>query len=97
LAAVLAAGLEGIRDKVDLGPPAIGDLGDLPAEEAEKQGIAMLPRSAESALQAVEADPLMADALGPVIFPEWLKVKRSEIAAYNLDVGDWERAAYLEA
>ncbi len=97
LAAVLAAGLEGIREKADPGPPAIGDLGELSAEEAEKQGIAMLPRSAESALQAVADDALVADALGPVIFPEWLKVKRSEIAAYCLDVGDWERAAYLEA
>jgi glutamine synthetase len=96
LAAVLAAGLEGIRDKADPGPPAESDLGILSVEEAKTSGIAMLPRSAEAALNAVEADPLMAEALGPVIFSEWLKVKRSELAAYDLNVGDWERTAYLE-
>jgi glutamine synthetase len=96
LAAVLAAGLEGIRDKADPGPPAEGDLGLLSVEEAKTSGIAMLPRSAESALNAVEADQLMAEALGPVIFAEWLKVKRSELAAYDLEVGDWERTTYLE-
>jgi len=30
-----------------------------------------------------------------VIFPEWLKVKRSEIALYDTTVSDWERKAYL--
>jgi hypothetical protein len=35
-------------------------------------------------------------ALGPVIGPALLRVKRSEMAAYEIAVGDWERAAYLE-
>ena len=97
LAAVLAAGLDGIRGKADPGPPTEGDLGPLTIGEANELGIAFLPRSAAEALDAVEADPIIAEALGPVILPEWLKVKRSEIAAYRLDVGDWERNAYLEA
>jgi glutamine synthetase len=97
LAAVLAAGLDGIRGKADPGPPTEGDLGPLTVGEAKELGIAFLPRSAAEALDAVEADPIIVEALGPVILPEWLKVKRSEIAAYRLDVGDWERNAYLEA
>jgi glutamine synthetase len=97
LAAVLAAGLEGINAKADPGPPAEGDLGSLTAEESKALGITMLPRSAEEALGAVEADPLISTALGPVIFPEWLKVKWSEFAAFSLDVSEWERNAYLEA
>jgi hypothetical protein len=36
------------------------------------------------------------DALGPVIGPGFLRLRRSEAAAYSLEVGDWERAAYLE-
>jgi glutamine synthetase len=55
----------------------------------------MLPRTASAALDAVESDPLMREALGAVVFPEWLKVKRSEIALYDMIVSPWERAAYL--
>lgn len=97
LAALLAAGLEGITDGADPGPPAAGDLGLLSAADTGARGIPLLPRSATEALAAVEADPVAAAALGPVIFPEWLKVKRSEIAAYDLAVSVWERAAYLRS
>jgi len=97
LTALLAAGLEGIAAETDPGPLAEGDFAQISAAEAHERGIPLLPRSATVALSAVEADPLMAEALGPVIFPEWLKVKRSEIAAYDLAVSDWERSAYLRS
>jgi glutamine synthetase len=38
----------------------------------------------------------MARALGPVIFPEFLKVKRTELASFNIHVHPWERKLYLE-
>jgi glutamine synthetase len=95
LAALLAAGVEGLREGADPGLPAEGDLGHLTTEESAARGIAMLPRSAAAALDLVEADPLMRETLGPVIFPEWLKVKRSEIALYDTTVTPWERKAYL--
>jgi glutamine synthetase len=95
LAALLAAGRSGIETEADPGPPAIGDLGHLTTEETAGQGIGMLPRTAPAALEAVENDPLMRETLGPVIFPEWLKVKRSEIALYDTVVSPWERKAYL--
>jgi glutamine synthetase len=95
LTALLAAGIEGIRADATLGPPAMGDLGHMSLQETAAQGIAMLPRTASEALDLVEADPLMREALGPVLFPEWLKVKRSEIALYETAVSPWERAAYL--
>jgi len=95
LTALLAAGVEGLRDELELGPPAEGDFGHMSAEESTARGVALLPRSAQSALDAVESDPLLREALGPVIFPEWLKVKRSEIALYDTTVSDWERKAYL--
>lgn len=97
LTALLAAGLAGIGEGLDLGPPAEGDLGRLSPAEARALEIPLLPRSASAALDAVEADALMAEALGPVIFPEWLRIKRSEVAAYDLAVSDWERAAYLRS
>ncbi len=97
LTALLAAGLAGIGDEADPGPPAEGDLGQLAPAAAEARGISLLPCSAAAALAAVEADPVVGEALGPVILPEWLKVKRSEIAAYDLAVSEWERRAYLQS
>lgn len=97
LTAILAAGLAGITEGLDPGPPAEGDLGHISNTEAAARGIPLLPRSAAAALDAVAADEVVAEALGPVIHPEWLRVKRSEIAAYDLIVSAWEREAYLRS
>ena len=96
LTAVLAAGLDGIRHSGDLPPPAHEDVGHLSAAEAEAQGLEFLPRSLPEALAALEADQVVAEALGPIIFNEFLKVKRTEMAAYDLHVHPWERTMYLE-
>lgn len=93
----MAAGLAGIDDELDPGAPAASDLGQISTAEAAARGIPLLPRTAAAALDAVAADPVLAEALGPVVHPEWLKVKRSEIAAYDLAVSKWEREVYLRA
>jgi glutamine synthetase len=96
LTAVLAAGLDGIQNQIE--PPAAvdEDVGHLSAAEAAAQDIDFLPRTLPEALAALDADEVMAEALGPVIFHEFLKVKRSELAAYDLHVHPWERDMYLE-
>jgi glutamine synthetase len=96
LTAVLAAGLDGIRNQVE--PPAAveEDVGLLTAEEAVARGMQFLPRSLPEALAACESDPLMEEALGPLIFHEFLKVKHAELAAYHHHVHPWERSMYLE-
>ncbi len=97
LAALMAAGLDGIDRRLPLGAPAEGDLGHMAGEELERQGIAELPRTAAEALDAVEADAVVMAAFGPIIGPEWLRVKRSEVALYNTVVSNWERETYLLA
>lgn len=96
LTAVLAAGLEGIQNQIDPPAPVEEDVGLLSEEEAAAGGIELLPRTLPEALAAFEADEVLAEALGPVIFAEFLKVKRSELAAYDLHVHPWERKMYLE-
>jgi glutamine synthetase len=66
-------------------------------EEALARGIEFLPRSLPEALQALEADQVVTDALGSTVRSEFLKVKRSELEAYDLHVHPWERTMYLEA
>lgn len=96
LTAVLAAGLDGIHNQIKPPAPVHEDVGHLSTEEAVERGLEFLPRSLSEALAAFEANEILAEALGPVIFPEFLKVKRSELTAYDLHVHPWERDLYLE-
>lgn len=92
----MAAGLDGIRNALTAPPPVSEDIGHLSAAEVAARGLHFLPRTLPTALQALEADTVIGDALGPIILGEFLKVKRSELAAYDLHVHPWERALYLE-
>ena len=96
LTALLAAGLDGIERRLELPAPIDFDVGHLSAAEAAAQGIEFLPRSLPEALDAFEADRVLREALGPVISTEHLKLKRSELFAYDLHVHPWERQVYLE-
>ncbi len=96
LTAVLAAGLDGIRNRIEPPEPVGEDVGHLSAEEVAARGMRFLPRTLPEALDALEADRVVEEALGPIIFHEFLKVKRSELAAYHVHVHPWERKMYLE-
>ena len=91
-----AAGLDGIERALNPGDAVQGDVGHFSSQEIAELGLRFLPRSAGEALDALDRDGVVFDSLGPVIGPTLLRVKRSEIAAYDLTVGDWERSAYLE-
>ena len=96
LVGMLAAGLHGIERGLLPGEPITDDIGHLSARETAVRGLERLPRNAPEALDALEADDVIMEALGPVIGPGFLRLRRSEAAAYALEVGDWERATYLE-
>ncbi|MBN1318154.1 MAG: glutamine synthetase [Anaerolineales bacterium] len=96
LTALLSAGLDGIENKIEPPGPVNEDVGYLSETEAVEKGIELLPKSLHEALNAFESDSLMPQALGPVIFNEFLKVKRSELSAYSHHVHPWERHVYLE-
>ena len=89
LAALVRAGLDGIRQ--NLGAPQIssGDPGDLSAEERAERGIADLPHSLGEALDALEADTVVTGWLGPVLTEAYLMHKRGEIGmAQGIDIDD---------
>ncbi len=96
LTGLLAAGLDGIRNRIDPGEPFQGDVGIMSTEEMLDAGLTFLPRTLPEALAALEADEVVASAVGETILPHFLSVKRSELAAYELEVHPWERATYLE-
>ena len=59
-------------------------------------GIRVLPQSLHEAIQALEADPLFAEALGHEFMQEFFRLKRMEWVEYQRHVSDWEVNRYLE-
>jgi glutamine synthetase len=91
IAALLFAGIDGLRRELELGPPLEGDTYTLPEEE---QG-APLPMSLADSLDALEADPAIRDAVGPEIIDTFLTMKRFEVERYRQHTSDWDVAEYL--
>jgi glutamine synthetase len=83
LGAVIHAGLDGIRNKLDPGRPVDTDPATLSGATRRRRGIRRLPSSLGQALDALEADELLCEALGPLRRDAYLAVKRSEVAAFG--------------
>jgi glutamine synthetase len=78
LGGLLAAGLDGIRRQLDPGAPVDIDPGNLTDLEREQRGIKRLPTSLDAALDALQADSVLMQALGPLLTSAYLAVKRLE-------------------
>ena len=60
-----------------------------------ERGVAYLPRTLRDAVDALAADPLAEQVLGPLMRDTYVAFKRDEWDAYHSDVSDWERERYL--
>src|SRR4051812_24536335 len=90
----LAAGLEGIRLKLDPGEPLNDNLYSLSKSDEKKRRVTRLPQTLLDAVRAFEADELVAEAFGPfqTIYAEQ---KYKEWAKGFYRVTDDERADAL--
>jgi len=87
LAGMIAAGLDGVRRGLDPGAPITG--------AATPIGAATLPRTLAEALDALEADAVLREALGEEAAMELIALKRLEWGAYMDSVSSWEQETYL--
>lgn len=95
-AAVLEAGLDGIKNGIE--PPKSVDRNIYVMDEDERAaaGITDLPSTLHNALKEFQTDPTMKKALGPHIYQSFLEAKRLEWASYRQQVSEWERDQYME-
>jgi glutamine synthetase len=93
-AALIAAGLDGIERALDPGPACEEDLFALPLATIRSRGIPLLPQSLAEALDALDADPVVREALGPSLAPQFIALKRDEWIGYARHVSDWEHQRY---
>ncbi|MCJ2132377.1 type III glutamate--ammonia ligase [Methylobacterium sp. E-045] len=93
-ALVLAAGLEGIRERIDPGAPNEDNLYDLTDAQRAERGIEFLPQTLAEAVDAFAADPLVEKTLGKALRDEFIRYKRAEWQEYHLTVSAWEIERY---
>jgi glutamine synthetase len=97
--ALLMAGLDGIRNKIEPPPPADMDLYELEPEEAAK--IQSVPGSLYEVLDALEADHeflLVGDVFTQDVIDTWLEYKRTrEADEVNLRPHPYEFMLYYDA
>jgi len=95
-AMLLAAGLEGIEQRLDPGEPHSENLYRVSDEEVKSRGITLLPRTLLEAIEAMERDPFSKQVLGALMFDTYTRFKRQEWEQYHNHVSDWERQRYLK-
>ena len=96
LAAVVAAGLDGIDRKLDPGEPTNLNMYELGEQELADRKITLLPQNLLEAIGALEQDEVVKSGLGPELSREFLALKRMEWTEYARHVSDWETKRYLE-
>ncbi|HHY95565.1 MAG TPA: glutamine synthetase [Firmicutes bacterium] len=96
LAVVLAAGLDGITRGLDPGEPTMQDPHDLSPEERARRGIRRLPQHLGEAVAELERDDLLRRVLGPVMYEEYVLLKRFQWEEYLKQVTEWEVRHFAE-
>jgi glutamate---methylamine ligase len=92
-AAILAAGLDGVRNKRDPGRRLDINM----YSEADKAGdVKRLPLNLLDALRAFEASAVLGDALGKDFVAAYLKLKHAEWNSYARHLTTWERQTTLD-
>jgi glutamine synthetase len=97
--AVLAAGLDGIQQKLDSGEPNTDNLYAIPYEELRGRGLETLPTNLLEAIVELERDDVLRQALGrgrdEDYVDYYIRVKREEWNRYHEQVTPWEIKEYL--
>jgi glutamine synthetase len=90
----LAAGLEGIRERVDPGAPNEDNLYAISEAQRRTRGIEFLPQTLQEAVALFAADPLIERTLGAALRDEFVRYKSEEWESYHLSVSAWELERY---
>lgn len=97
LALILAAGLEGLENKLELAPSIDTNIYSMSKKEEAALGIERLPSTLAEALDEMKKDKLIKEVLGEHVFSKYIAAKEAEWTTYNNLVHDWEIDKYLAA
>jgi glutamine synthetase len=95
LAVQLASGLDGIKRKLTPPDPVNKNIFAMSHRERRRLRIAELPRDLHEALDCLQKDKVVQEALGNHVFERLLGAKRQEWLEYSGMVSEWEVKRYL--
>jgi glutamine synthetase len=94
-AAMLAAGLAGIRDEEELPPEASNNIYEMSEEERSVAGIRSLPEDLVEAIHLAESSHVLREALGDHVHEYLMRNKREEWDSFKSYVSPFELQRYL--
>jgi glutamine synthetase len=96
---ILAAGIDGIENKLDPGEPNSDNLYSIPHDELRARGLETLPSNLLQATMELERDDVIRKALGEARNEDYvdyfIRVKQEEWNRYHEQVTPWEIKEYL--
>jgi glutamine synthetase len=95
LGGLVAAGLDGVAHELQPGEVTLIDPGNYSDEERAARGIQRYPTTQAEALDALEQDTVLLDALGDELSRSYIAVRRSEFAAFSAEDVDFEIKHHL--
>jgi glutamine synthetase len=94
-AVMLRAGLDGIQRSLPLPPPVEENLFHFDDQRRRESGITLLPGSLLEAIEELQRDEVIQEALGEHVFERFVEAKREEWDDYHRQVTPWELERYL--
>ncbi len=95
IAVCLAAGMEGIKNKIVPPAPVNQNVFDLSQEEMSALGIEAIPADLGEAVEELKKDTFIQKVLGKHVFQKYVEAKEKEWISYRAQVTDWEIEEYL--
>jgi glutamine synthetase len=96
-AAMLKTGLDGIKKGLTPPPPVEEDVFEMDASRLKELKIETLPFSIKRAVEELEKDSVIKEALGEHTFEKLKEAKLAEFDDYRMQITPWELDKYLEA
>lgn len=94
-AVLLKAGLDGIKDKMEVPPPVEDNVFEFSFTELEDKNITFLPGSLWHSIRALTKDDVIKDVFSDDFYKKYIYAKEKEWDEYRLHVSDWEIDKYL--
>jgi glutamine synthetase len=95
-AAILAAGMDGVKRRLDPGAPCNENLYEMGTAELARREIGLLPQTLAEAITALERDDVVRGALGEQLSAEFIALKKMEWIEFVRHISDWELNRYVE-
>ncbi len=94
--AMLAAGMDGIANELELQDPVEENLYHFTDEDLKRRNIPTLPATLGEAVNELEKCDVIREALGEHVFERLVEAQTVEWGEFRTHVSEWERDRYLE-